>query len=31
MSEPYPARTAVKAEMANPDIQVEIDIIAAVD
>jgi len=31
MSEPYPARTAVKAEMANPDIQVEIDVIAAVE
>ena len=30
MSEPYPARTAVKAEMANPDIQVEIDVVAAV-
>lgn len=29
MSEPYPARTAVKAEMANPDIQVEIDVVAA--
>jgi 2-iminobutanoate/2-iminopropanoate deaminase len=31
MSEPYPARTAVKAEMANPDIRVEIDVIAAVE
>jgi 2-iminobutanoate/2-iminopropanoate deaminase len=31
MSEPYPARTAVKAEMANPDIQVEIDVVAAVE
>ena len=31
MSEPYPARTAVKAEMANPDILVEIDVIAAVE
>ena len=30
MSEPYPARTAVRAEMANPDILVEIDVIAAV-
>jgi len=29
MSEPFPARTAVKAEMANPDILVEIDVIAA--
>lgn len=31
MSEPYPARTAVKAEMANPDILVEIDVIAALE
>jgi len=31
MSEPYPARTAVRAEMANPDITVEIDVIAAVE
>jgi 2-iminobutanoate/2-iminopropanoate deaminase len=31
MTEPYPARTAVKAEMANPDIQVEIDVVAAVE
>lgn len=31
MSEPYPARTAVKAEMASPDIQVEIDVIAAIE
>ena len=31
MSEPYPARTAVKAEMASPDIDVEIDVIAAVE
>jgi len=31
MSEPYPARTAVKAEMANPDIRVEIDVVAAVE
>jgi len=31
MSEPHPARTAVKAEMANPDIQVEIDVVAAVE
>jgi 2-iminobutanoate/2-iminopropanoate deaminase len=31
MNEPYPARTAVKAEMANPDILVEIDVIAAVE
>ncbi len=31
MSEPYPARTAVKAEMANPDILVEIDVVAAID
>ena len=31
MSEPYPARTAVKAEMANPDIQVEIDVVAAIE
>lgn len=31
MTEPYPARTAVKAEMANPDILVEIDVIAAVE
>ncbi len=30
LSEPYPARTAVKAEMANPDIDVEIDFVAAV-
>ncbi len=30
MSEPYPARTAVRAEMANPDILVEIDVIAAI-
>ena len=31
MSEPYPARTTVRAEMANPDILVEIDVIAAVE
>ncbi len=31
MSEPYPARTAVKAEMANPDILVEIDVVAAIE
>ena len=31
MSKPYPARTAVKAEMANPDIQIEIDVIAALE
>ncbi|GAA0545979.1 Rid family detoxifying hydrolase [Halorubrum ejinorense] len=31
MSEPYPARTAVKAEMASPDIDVEIDVIAAIE
>jgi len=31
MSEPFPARTAVKAEMANPDILVEIDVVAAVE
>lgn len=31
MSEPYPARTAVRAEMASPDIDVEIDVIAAVE
>lgn len=31
MSEPYPARTAVKAEMANSDILVEIDAIAAIE
>ena len=31
MSEPYPARTAVRAEMVNPDILVEIDVIAAVE
>jgi len=31
MSEPYPARTAVRAEMANPDILVEIDVVAAVE
>ncbi len=31
MSEPYPARTAVKAEMANPNILVEIDVVAAVE
>lgn len=31
MNKPYPARTAVKAEMANPDILVEIDVIAAVE
>lgn len=30
MSKPYPARTAVRAEMANPDILVEIDVVAAV-
>jgi len=30
LSEPYPARTAVKAEMASPDIDVEIDFVAAV-
>lgn len=30
LSEPYPARTAVKAEMASPDIMVEIDFVAAV-
>ena len=31
MSEPYPARTAVKAEMASSDIDVEIDVIAAIE
>lgn len=31
MSEPYPARTAVKAEMASPKILVEIDVIAATE
>jgi len=31
MTEPYPARTAVKAEMASPDIDVEIDVVAAVE
>lgn len=31
VSEPYPARTAVKAEMANPDILVEIDVVAAIE
>lgn len=31
MTEPYPARTAVKAEMASPDIDVEIDVIAAIE
>jgi 2-iminobutanoate/2-iminopropanoate deaminase len=31
MSEPYPARTAVKAEMASPEIDVEIDVIAAIE
>ncbi len=31
MTEPYPARTAVRAEMANPDILVEIDVVAAVE
>lgn len=31
MSEPYPARTAVKAEMANPDFLVEIDVVAAIE
>jgi 2-iminobutanoate/2-iminopropanoate deaminase len=31
MSEPYPARTAVKAEMASEEIKVEIDVIAAVE
>lgn len=31
MSEPYPARTAVKAEMASPEIKVEIDVVAAVE
>lgn len=31
MSEPYPARTAVRAEMANPDILVEIDVVAAME
>lgn len=31
MSEPYPARTAVKAEMASDEIKVEIDVIAAVE
>jgi len=30
MSEPYPARTAVRAEMASPDILIEIDVIAAI-
>jgi 2-iminobutanoate/2-iminopropanoate deaminase len=30
VSEPYPARTAVKAEMASPEILVEIDVTAAV-
>jgi 2-iminobutanoate/2-iminopropanoate deaminase len=31
MSEPYPARTAVKAEMASEEIKVEIDVVAAVE
>jgi 2-iminobutanoate/2-iminopropanoate deaminase len=31
MSEPYPARTAVRAEMASSDIDVEIDVIAAIE
>ncbi len=31
LSEPYPARTAIKAEMASPDILVEIDVIAAIE
>lgn len=30
MSEPYPARTAIEAKMASPDILVEIDVVAAV-
>jgi len=30
MTEPYPARTAVSAEMASPEIKVEIDVTAAV-
>lgn len=31
MSEPYPARTAVKAEMASEEIKVEIDVIAGLE
>lgn len=31
VTEPYPARTAVKAEMARPEILVEIDVTATVD
>ena len=31
LSEPYPARTAVKGEMASPDILVEIDVTAVVE
>lgn len=31
LNEPYPARTAVRAEMASPEIKVEIDITAAVE
>lgn len=31
VTDPYPARTAVKAEMANPDILVEIDVVAAME
>jgi len=31
MSEPYPSRTAVKAEMASPEIKVEIDLTAAIE
>lgn len=31
MTEPYPARTAIKAEMASPAIDVEIDVVAAIE
>jgi len=31
LNEPYPARTAVRAEMASPEILVEIDVTAAVE
>jgi 2-iminobutanoate/2-iminopropanoate deaminase len=31
LSAPYPARTAIKAEMASPDILVEIDAVAAIE
>ena len=31
LSEPYPARTAVRGEMASPEILVEIDVTAAVE